>query len=71
MLTAFFRHHQELGNIRPIDPALLTLRFGGSLTGVLIMREVLQVPGVRALDMAAIERSLVEDFLKGVVPGAE
>ena len=66
-VTAFFRHHQERGNIQAGDPALMTLRFVGSLTSVLIMREVLQIPEVRVLDFETIERGMVEDFLQGVL----
>ncbi len=66
-VMAFFRHHQELGNLQPGDPALMTLRFVGSLTSVLIMREVLQIPAVRELDFDTIERGMVEDFLRGVL----
>jgi AcrR family transcriptional regulator len=68
LVTAFFQHHQEQGNLRPGDPALLTLRFVGSLTSVLMMREVLQIPEIRALDFETIEEGLVMDFLRGVLP---
>ena len=67
-LTLFFQHHQKLGNIRPIDPALITFRFVGSITSVLILREVLQLPTVIALNKQDIERALVEDFLHGILP---
>ena len=66
-LTAFFKYHQEQGNLQQGDPALMTLRFVGSLTGVLIMREVLQIPSVQELDFDTIEHGMVEDFLRGVL----
>ena len=70
-LAAFFRHHQQQGSLRQTDPDLLTLRFVGGVTSVLMMREVLQIPAVRALDFDAIEHGLVEDFLSGVLPEPE
>lgn len=66
-LTAFFRHHQEQGSLGPGDPALMTLRFSGSVTSILMMREVLQIPAARALDFDAIEEGLVQDFLRGIL----
>ena len=68
LVEAFFRHHQEQGNIRPIDPTITTLRFVGSLTSVFLMREVLQLPALQSLDPSQIERTLVEDFLQGILP---
>jgi hypothetical protein len=33
-----------------------------------MMREVLQIPEIRALDFETIEEGLVMDFLRGVLP---
>ena len=68
MLTAFFQHHIDAGNLRKIDPAVATLRFVGSTLSVLMMREVLKVPAVCAMDPVALEAQLVDDFLQGILP---
>lgn len=68
VLPRFFQYHRELGNIREIDPVLTTVRFVGSGMSIFMMREVLQIPAVRALDLETIANGLVEDFLRGVLP---
>jgi TetR/AcrR family transcriptional regulator, mexJK operon transcriptional repressor len=68
-VRALFESHIAQGNLRAdLDPSLLTLRFVGAVNGIFIMREILQIPAVRALELQAIEDSLVEDFLKGIQP---
>jgi TetR/AcrR family transcriptional regulator, mexJK operon transcriptional repressor len=68
VLTAFIRHHQEQGNIRDVDPTLTAMRLAGSIFSVVMLREVLRIPAVRELDYETLERGLVEDFLRGIVP---
>ena len=67
-LTGFFQYHIEQGSIRPIDPVVTTMRFVGSTLSVLMLREVLEIPAVRALDPAAMEQQMVDDFLRGILP---
>lgn len=68
VLTAFFQRHIEKGNLRPIDPTVAALRFAGSTIGLLLMREVLQIPAVCSLDPVALEKQMVDDFLQGILP---
>lgn len=67
-LTVFFKSHIEQGNMRNIDPVVATIRFSGSTLSVMMMREVLKIPEVCALDRAALEKQLVDDFISGILP---
>lgn len=68
MMTAFFAMHVERGDLRNVDPTVTAMRFVGSTLSILMLREVLDIPAIRALDPEAMERDMVDDFLRGVLP---
>ena len=68
MMTGFFQSHIDKGSIRAIDPEVATLRFAGSLISLLMMREVLKLPAVCAMNLDELEDQLVDDFLQGLLP---